>query len=448
MTEFGLPINLEDGLLLRWGRPEDAEALAKFNVAMHSDEPETDPETWLGDWTRDLMRGNHPTTSASDFTIVEDTNSGEIVSSVCLISQRWTYDGIAFGVGRPELVATHPDYRRRGLVRRQMDAVHAKSAARAELVQGITGIPWYYRMFGYEMGLDLGGGRVYPLPQNAPKAKKEEDEKPPTYAIREATLADLPLLQQLYARHCVGSKVAVVRDEAIWRYGMTEAHEDTENRRYHHIVTHVASDTAVGYVEYYRYRQNFNLREIAVVPGHSLRAVALFVLAHLKAQAQTLSADAESGRKLERVVFRLGAAHPVYDALERELRLPYNPYAWYVRVADLPAFLRHIAPALEKQLADSVMAGHSGTVRLNFYTSQMTLVFTDGKLTDVGTYQPKSVEDGDAQFPDLTFLQLLFGYRSFDELDKARADCYSNNETAVLLKILFPQQHSWLAEIG
>ena len=37
--------------------------------------------------------------------------------------QTWTYGGVPFEVGRPELVATHPDYRRRGLVRAQFEAV-------------------------------------------------------------------------------------------------------------------------------------------------------------------------------------------------------------------------------------------------------------------------------------------------------------------------------------
>ena len=36
---------------------------------------------------------------------------------------------------------------------------------RGELVQGITGIPYYYRQFGYEMALDLGGGRMCYAPQ-------------------------------------------------------------------------------------------------------------------------------------------------------------------------------------------------------------------------------------------------------------------------------------------
>ncbi len=64
-------------------------------------------------------------------------------------------------VGRIELVGTDPAYRRQGLIRQQMDAIHKRSAAKGEMIQAITGIPWYYRQFGYEMALNLGGSREF-----------------------------------------------------------------------------------------------------------------------------------------------------------------------------------------------------------------------------------------------------------------------------------------------
>ena len=44
-----------------------------------------------------------------------------------------------------------------------------------------------------------------------------------------------------------------------------------------------------------------------------------------------------------------------------------DPYAWYIRVADVADFLRTISPVLEDRLAESVMVGYSGELRLNFY---------------------------------------------------------------------------------
>ena len=114
-----------------------------------------------------------------------------------------------------------------------------------------------------------------------------------------------------------------------------------------------------------------------------------------------------------------------------------------MRVPDLPAFIQHIAPSLERRLAVSVMAGHSGTLRLNFFKATMALKFEQGRLVDVDSFEPQEFEDGDALFPDLSFLQLLFGYRSLAELMYAFADCQVNNaEAKVLLAILFPKRPS------
>ncbi len=148
-----IPIDLGDNLKLRFATPDDIDMLVEFNARLHE-------AVNAGPSVRDLMSGDHPTCKASDFTVVEDTKTGKIVSSACLISQIWTYGGIPFKFGQPEYVATEPDYRRRGLVRKQFEVIHALSAARGELMLGIRGIPWYYRLFGYEMALDEEAERV------------------------------------------------------------------------------------------------------------------------------------------------------------------------------------------------------------------------------------------------------------------------------------------------
>jgi predicted acetyltransferase len=439
---FDLPRDLGNGLLLRWATPEDAEELAAFNVRIHSDSDE-EPETELGDWTQDLMNGRHPTTGAGDFTVVVDThNDNKIVSSMNLISQTWSYAGIPFGVGRPELVGTHENYRRRRLVRQQFEAIHAKSAARGEMVQAITGIPWYYRLFGYEMGLALGGSRqLVWVRQPKPKADQEEQ-----YQLRPAAEADIPLLDDLYGRHCTHSLIARTRNNALWRYELDGPTPTSPYARQFRLIETKAGEPA-GYIEYTTWKAAVIVRELAVMAGHSLRAVGLFLGRHFQQEADRL--NPERKEPLTRISFSFGPQHPLYNALDPELEKPQPAYAWYIRVADLPGFIEHIKPVLEQRLADSVMAGHSGTLRLNFYHSQMTLEWEKGLLAKVGSYEPKHVEDGDAFFPDLTFLQLLFGYRSLQQLREARADCFvENNDAAVLLPILFPQQHSQPVGLG
>src|SRR5512140_3819445 len=164
--------DLGDGLIMRRGTREDADALAEFNGKIHGENP-LDAQR-VAAWTHDLVARPHPTLQPEDFTIVEETAAGRIVSTMNLIPQTWTYEGIEFGVGRPELVGTLPEYRGRGLVRRQFDEVHKWSAERGLMVQAITGIRYYYRQFGYEYALDLNRWR---MGSSVPRLKEGEREK-------------------------------------------------------------------------------------------------------------------------------------------------------------------------------------------------------------------------------------------------------------------------------
>ena len=164
----------------------------------------------------------------------------------------------------------------------------------------------------------------------------------------------------------------------------------------------------------------------------------------MRRHADKLNETAE--KKFEYLYFGLGRTDPVYDALGPSLTDWRKPYAWYVRVPDLAGFLGLLGPVLERRLAESVMAGHTGDVKLNFYRDHLRLRFKAGRLTDVGAWTPKTLQDGDGLFPDDTFLSLLFGRTTVEELKTGRADCYAKTEKAeALLGILFPNRpsHVW-----
>jgi hypothetical protein len=141
--------------------------------------------------------------------------------------------------------------------------------------------------------------------------------------------------------------------------------------------------------------------------------------------------------------FWFGSEHPAYDIFRERLPRRRDPYAWYLRVPNLPAFLCVIAPALEMHIAGSAIVSYSGEVKISFYRSGLRLVLDKGKLTTIEPWQPAPEERGETAFPDLSFLQLVFGYRSFEELEQSYADCtYQDDERRVLLSTLFPKKAS------
>jgi GNAT superfamily N-acetyltransferase len=431
---------LDGGLILRRATPQDAEALAHFNDTIHKDEDQETAE-YVVIWTRDLMNGAHPTTSASDFTIVEDSQSGQIVSTMNLISQTWSYGGIEFGVGRPELVGTHPDYRNRGLIRAQFEVIHEWSAQRGHMLQAITGIPWYYRMFGYEMALALEGGRAGAKFQ-APKLKEGED-KP--YLVRPAVESDLPFITTVYQASRSRHLVNCPRDEALWRYELDGRTTGCADELQLCLIT-TPDGEPVGFLAHdgHLTRPTMRARAYELKEGVSWLAVTPSVVRHLVSAGE---AYAEKDEKLDMTgyAFVLGTEHPVYEVFAHGLPRKWTPYAWYLRVPDLPAFLHLIKPVLEERLTKSPLVGHTGELTISFFQDGLKLAFEKGLITEIEPWQPTPKKWGMVLFPDLTFLQVLFGYRSFKEVEAAYPDCYITKEqlgTRPLVNALFPKQHS------
>lgn len=433
--------DMGDGLVMRCSSPADADALSEFNARVHSDDGWEKPDDRIGAWTYDLLTRPHPTFDVGDFTIVEDTHSGKIVSSMNLIPQTWEYAGVPFPVGRPELVGTHPDYRNRGLVRAQFEVVHQWCAERGLLVQAITGIPYYYRQFGYEMALNLGGGRSgYKV--HVPKLKEDEEEP---FLVRPALEVDLPFIAELYRLGCQRSLISCVHDDAYWRYELCEKSEKDINRVEIYMIQSKEGE-AVGFVTCpcFNWGPVFAALTYEVKPGVSWGAVTPSVVRFLFATGEARAA--KEGKQAEFGAFALnfGDEHPSYQVFGDSLPRIREPYAYYMRIPDLPGFVRLIAPALEEHLQDSPYAGHSGELKIGFYRDGLLLGFEAGRLVKVEAYKPHPYgHSADAAFPDLTFLQLLFGRRTVDELHYAFADCFYNGDvTHGLLNALFPKQAS------
>lgn len=435
--------HLKGGLVLCRSMAEDGEALAEFNSRIHSDYGFNTPDERVGAWTRDLLTRPHPTFHEDDCTLVVEEKSGRIISSMNLISQTWAYEGIPFKVGRPELVGTLSSHRDQGLVRLQFEAVHQWSAERNELVQGITGIPYYYRLFGYEMGMELGGGRTGYLTQ-LPVLKEGESEP---LTIRAANLDDIPFLMEVYEHACRRRLVTCVRDQSIWKYELEGQSPNNVERPEIRILQRRETGEPVGFFTHpwYDWDTGLIVNQFELKPGVSWLEASSTLARYLWQTGEEYAR--RDGKPAERTTysFWLGSEHPVYDLFRERLPRRRDPYAWFVRVPDLPAFLRVIAPALEQHLADSVLVGYSGEIKISFYRTGLRLVLDKGSLRVIEPWKPSPDDHGDAAFPDLSFLQLVFGYRSYEELEQSFADCtYRDDERRVLLNTLFPKKASSL----
>jgi hypothetical protein len=444
--------DLGDGLVLRASTAADAEPLATFVGDVLRAQDGEAPNHHMAAWASDLHEGRHPSFRPGDATVVVDARSGAIVSCLHLLSHTWSYGGAPVAVGQPELIGTAAAWRGRGLVRAQFEVVHGWSAARGHHMLAITGIPWFYRQFGYELAIERGGG---------PRVRRDVAVPPPHppagWRVRPATASDAPVLADLAAGAAARALVSVPRDAGLWRWELSGRRADSAPRREVYVLER--DGAPVGYVAHaieLFSSGSLVVTAFEVAPGASWREAWLAALAPLFEAGDRLAAAAATptGRCEALSFWLLGRQHPLY----RVFRFQEwdDGYAWYTRVPDPAAFLRAVTPALERRLAASACAGHSGPLTLGFYRDGVRLAFARGRVTAVETWRPdiavQGLEFGRpssdprrplAMFPDLTFLQLLFGFRALAELEAAFPDCVvRTNDARALLDALFPKTPS------
>jgi predicted N-acetyltransferase YhbS len=406
---------LSDGLVVRTAANEgDVARVAEFNGVVHG--------PGIVGMTRNLFL-HHPATRGRDLVFVEDEATGQIVSSLCLIPWTWRYAGVDLPVGEMGIVGTLEAYRRRGLVRAQVEYFQQRLRERGCLLSQIQGIPYYYRQFGYEYALPLEGGLRLEL--------RDVPEQPEAvFTFRLATLDDLSILLRLYDEAAQDLAIHTGRDAAIWQYllAYTDGTEmEAENWLLQDAAGHVA-----GYLRLPRHHFGEEL-VVNEVSRLSFDA-ALAALRRLKTLAEE---RAKPGLRLNLpdncTLMRLARSLGAHDL---------GTYAWQIYVPDLTALLRALAPAFERRLAASPFAGLTREVQLRLYRETIALRFVAGRLTEVANLGFTRGEP--INFPPLPFILLLLGYRTVEELRAAYPDVNVKPAWRLLVDTLFPKVTSFI----
>ena len=400
---------LADNLRLRTVRDErDIERFAAFHTMVN--------DATQGQTCANLLR-HHPTITPADFLLVEDEQNNAIVSTVCLIPWSCRYEEITCQVAMLEMVATHPAYRRRGLVRTLIEHFHQLVKQRNFDFSIIEGIPYYYRQYGYAYAGDHWRYDALPV-GHIPAVPAAE-----RYSFRPATVTDIPTLVQLYVRNMAAVQVATQRDAAYWHFLLTHEQypiELIEDRQQRQTVGYLCPLTQPE-------RQSSRVIESSIENAE----VAWAVLARLKA---TTTGEIQIGWPESNTLVRLARTLGSTSA---------PPDQWLLRLPDVARFLTRLGPVLERRLAASAYAGLTVDLIINLYRQAFRIGFVAGKLQYVAELgfvdASMGADGGDLCIPPDAFVRLLFGYRTLTELSDAWPDLVIKPAKRHLFDILFPK---------
>jgi len=385
----------------------------------------------IGVRARDFVQGKHPGASLDDIPCIIDTaRNGEIIAILIPISQSWQYGGIRVGVGRTEMVATHPEYQGKGLNRVLMDWVHEHSIQKGHLIQVVSGIPYYYRKFGYTLSVKLGSCAELVLPGANETSRR--------FQLRKATESDIQQLLDWEPIVAGQGLLVTERNQKEWHYEISQRSADSP----YHMTVHLIVDQAGEPVGYVMLRSK----------GDTLSIDRYFVSERTSVLAVFDDVLAEIGRSFEaHRIIRLATDVPA--AVEKMALLsggrPLKPYAWYVRIPDPVAFLLHIKPLLEKRLEGSIAHQFSGELNLYIYDRRMGLriTFVNGLMTAAQSSPVQFAKASVAlSYDDL--INVLFGNYELKDIKVHSPDIRATPVGQCLMDTLFPAQRSAIAAIG
>lgn len=397
-------------------RPEPVDVLAE---TLFHHKPRMDRKYWL---------------------MAEDPASGALVGACALIPWTWEMNGVRLRVAEMGLVGTRPSHRGTGVMR-----ALSEEFARVVIDEGfdlsaIQGIPGFYHRLGYHYAIPLENHINVPL-HLLPDEHAEDG-----YTVRAAGLDDIPVLLCEDDRYRAAYGISALRDEATWRYLLTDSRKTEYGSTFWILENPARGETFYARLPETGFGAGLIVGEISeTITSSALMALLTFCRTQAAERIKPfirLNVHPDSGPG--RMAAALGAE-------------PGAPYAWQVKIPDRVRLLQKLTPILERRLADSPFRIFSGTLRLDFYTSKIDLLWSSGRLTGVGPGDEADRERTLCIAGDL-FAPLCLGHRTWRELQHNRPDIFPANQytsphaspasdiTGMMFDTLFPPVRSWIHE--
>jgi predicted N-acetyltransferase YhbS len=386
---------LPDGLLLRTAQPTDLDQIS----ALLTDRGEA------ADAVDHRLIVEDPDAGWESCAVVVDGD--RVVSTVTLLDETLVLDGLEIPTGQVELVATDRGYEGRGLVRALMGWAHQRSAARGHVVQVMVGIPYFYRLFGYQYAIGM------PHTRQVVTAPPTQDG----YVVRPAGASDIATMASLQDAEQSRYDLRMAHSPACWRWLCAR---DGSSQ-----LLVERSGIPVATARITPPEEDILIGEVAAAEPDAALALVTY--------AQNLYGDRELAVK-ERPGSVAG------DALDPFLApSPPDAEAYYVRVGDSVALLDHLRPVLSARLAPSGLGAGDGEILLSFFGSHVRLPHRDGAVVGIhagGAMQAPGSAGGAGIAPDLIG-DLLFGPLGIAGLAERHPDVYPGRH-AELMRTLFP----------
>lgn len=429
---------MNNNFLIRWAKESDVDDIVKMMKCAFRGSDE------FAEMSQFFMSKLHVSGCPETTCIAVEAATGHIAAAVNIAPMTWRYEGIPLKVLEYLEVATHPDFRGRGVMKLVMDEIHSWAAENEYDITYVEGIPWYYRQYGY-----------LPIPLNDPfftydrHGLPDGHDKLKNLIIRPFEEKDIPFAVEVLASRVEGKLFTFTYDEA-WVQMFVFYY--IERNREPSVIIADKQNNPLGVIIYHTKEcdGNMGVMEYALKPGISHLEITPGVVQFLINEGDRQMSK-EGGCTSVSLPFDNGTEEIFKSCMSRKEKVNRHQ----CRLTDMRKFLLKLAPIFEDRIAKSVIIGYTRTVNFQLYghPNGLTIQFEKGKILDVRRMEIDYAHSAYEQFGDIQItyekmMLLIFGVECIDDILNEYREINSwdgnglSNEMRLLLKVLFPKRKS------
>jgi len=420
--------NMENELIIgtveiRKGMQTDIPSAVDFLMRMHNPN--------FKKWFELMADGRHPCTDISNFIIAVDTSDGKIAALAIYQPWHYAYCGHVLKGTRLEEAFCAREYQGLGVIKGILDKIKIFSVEKGclfELVYGQDALYGFYNEWGYTYGIsDEEDGYIYMI---------WDEETQNKYSIHEADDNDIPVMVTLYEKRYKRDLLTTVIGCKEIEY-LKNAYGEAVSYESKFYVIKTQSGEICGFFNSQSIPSSSKrIYMMELDDNHSYHQIRPYLMAFYKQHG------------LDRIPFKLGKEHPVYEVFNNAVRKKEFSELGYIKMYDIPKFLMEISVILNVRLAASPYAYFTGSFTLATHSRDEAyrMEFENGKLIAVS---PVNRINGEVNIERSRLVRLMFGRVSFSEMEaEPYLYWFENDDYRNIFGILFPEMQSHVFSIN
>ena len=387
-----------------------------------------------GEYVRDIYSGISPEMDYSNYFLLLDIETKNIISCTMLIPEYIYLDGTRLNCGRFELTATDERYRNKGMMRRLFKLTEEWYKSNGGDITSVSGKPWFYSQYsGYALSRGV---------ENLMISSMNIDHyanKPTRYHITQCDENEYHTISKMYKNYVSRQKIINVHqnDEALMKY-------DSYPKGVR-LIRDVSDNIVGGFI--YSPEPNdgcYEVQRLCLEKKVTLIDVRNAIFTYFIKESQSITDFVLQG-----IMFNLGNNHPFYNIIRTKnlfdnihgkplLTARNGDFSGYYKILDIETIMKKLIPVFENRISNSPMSNFTGEFKLGIYRKLDTFhfIFDNGEIKQLKLIKQ---EYGNSNMPIEMLTQLIFGYMKVDDLyPKFFTEIFIQDEDDLfILKALF-----------